>query len=189
MLVVLSTRSPVPTGTPALDGVPLATEVLGELAKTPCFPDQTFTGAFRADVTALVVGDGRHALTGLIGDGTWTAETLTEGATLLVVGTEPSALDLRPGSEPLRVTRRSPGVLAITGEDGAESQLWRGAVGLFHDHAPVACGLRVSAADVPSEPGDWYSLAAGCGPTAVGGRDSFGSARPTAEEASGERCP
>jgi hypothetical protein len=318
---VLSIVSPVPTGRPAMDGVDLDVVSLGELNETPCFPDQDFTGAFRADVTSLVSGDGDHVLTGFLGDGTWLGESLTEGATLLVVWTattapdvtivlfdgldvasgdmsptqqvlsgfsapavgpvpamlvaavgngqyfgpddftfndeqlgmiepsvlsgslcpgndrglydhtridvtglippgatsarlrmvatgdcyslaaaalvipaacfssEPSALDLRPGATPLRVARQPAAMLRISWEAVRVSQLWRGTIGRWYDHAPVACNIVDSTADVPSELGNWYYLAAGCGPGAIGGRDSFGVARPTAGEASGLACP
>lgn len=86
---VLAYSTPVPSGTPALDGTPLVPVPLGELPETPCYGPMDdpypFSGAFRADVTGLVPANGSYSLTGLLGDGTPNPPELTEGASLWVI--------------------------------------------------------------------------------------------------------
>jgi hypothetical protein len=82
---VLSMASPVPAGSPTLDGTPLTIVRLGEIMDTPCYSPhgQAWTGIFRADVTPLIAGNGAYQLAGLVGTGAADAD-LTEGATLFV---------------------------------------------------------------------------------------------------------
>lgn len=90
---VLSAGSPVPPGSPELDGTPLTPIPIGEQAQSPCFP-QSNTAAFRADVTGLVVANGEYRLSGMLGDGMVGGNAdLTEGATLLVLYCAPGEPD------------------------------------------------------------------------------------------------
>jgi hypothetical protein len=90
---VLSRVTPVPTGSPELDGMPLTPVPLGELAATPCFINQNHSAGFRADVTGLVTGNGSYQLSGFLGDGRRDGETLTEGASLFVIYCAPGQPD------------------------------------------------------------------------------------------------
>lgn len=86
---VLSDSAPVDPGVPFLDGVPITPVPLGDVPRSPCFP-QTNTGGFRADVTSIVLGNGTFRLTGVPGNGTFNG-TITEGATLFVVYCDPNS--------------------------------------------------------------------------------------------------
>lgn len=103
---------------------------------------------------------------------------------------EPSALDLRPGVEPLRVTKASGGRLRLTWEDvpGAEADVFRGTIAGFrtashYDHAPIdACGIAGGATevDLPSF-GAYFVVAGSCGwGNGSCGRDSRGRERSVA---------
>ncbi len=90
---VLAHSTPVPPGSPELDGMPLVPTALGELPASPCYGTYTASGSFRADVTGLVSANGRYQLSGLLGDGTGSAPELTEGASLFVVYCAPGEPD------------------------------------------------------------------------------------------------
>lgn len=101
---------------------------------------------------------------------------------------EPSALDVRPGATPLRVTRSAAG-LALTWEDasGQEASVYQGTIASLragaYDHAGFgACGITSARLDTPAPPRDVYYLVAGScdwGDTPTG-RDSSGRLRPAA---------
>jgi hypothetical protein len=105
---------------------------------------------------------------------------------------EPSALDLAPGAEPLRVAR-VPAGLRLTWEDAAAAQVdhaYRGFIGTWYSHAAVAaCALGTPEVTLPGEPGDdLYFLVAGAacdGRVSSVGRRSDGVERPAADPA----CP
>jgi hypothetical protein len=72
----------VPPGSPTMNAAPLLPVPLGEVPRSPCFEGagQNATGSFRADVTALVTGNGSYVLAGFP-----TSPSFTEGATLAVI--------------------------------------------------------------------------------------------------------
>jgi len=80
---VLDNFTPVLPGAPTFDGVSVTPVALGELPRSPCFP-QSFSASFRADVTPLVSGDGTYAVANFPANGGFTG-TFTEGVTLAVV--------------------------------------------------------------------------------------------------------
>jgi len=83
--VVEDPTAPVPAGSPTLNGLVLAPVKLAELGRNPwCNTQLNNTASFRADVTAMVSGNGVYTLAGFPANG-GTAGTFTEGATLVVV--------------------------------------------------------------------------------------------------------
>src|SRR5436190_7129013 len=81
---IMSNVTPVITGAPSFEGVPLAYANLGEFDGSPCFPPTPHTAGFRADVTSLVPGDGTYAIGDFL-QSTPTESWVIEGATLIVV--------------------------------------------------------------------------------------------------------
>ena len=114
--------------------------------------------------------------------------------TTVHAGSEPSALDQRPFSEPLLVSK-APSGLVLTWErhDGVSSHLFRGTLASLHqargyDHQAIAaCGLIDPEWSEPIASEDVYYLAgAPCAATTSSvGRDSAGAERPPARPA----CP
>ena len=109
---------------------------------------------------------------------------------------EPSALDLAPAVEPLRIARDDAArELVLSWEElGVDSAyaVYRGEIGAFYTHGDIgACDLSAPAVRLPLEPGDQYFIAVGvncAGEESSTGRDSAGAERPSAADAGGA-CP
>jgi hypothetical protein len=108
---------------------------------------------------------------------------------------EPSAPDLRPAAEPLRVRKAGRSALTLTWEDlgGAGANVYQGTIAALqrsgdYDHASAgACGLEGARADLPAPPQDAYFLVGGACEWGDGslGRSSRGRERDEAAP----RCP
>jgi hypothetical protein len=100
---------------------------------------------------------------------------------------QPSELDVRPGSEPLRVRKAGAGELSVTWEDlaGAQSNLYQGTIrAIFgagsYDHLNSVTCQANARAQVPSPSGNVYFLVSGTCAWGSGsvGRTSRGTERP-----------
>ena len=99
---------------------------------------------------------------------------------------DPSALDLRPSAQPLRVMRAAtPGLLALTWEDtrAAFYHVYGGGIADLRPARPVpsslACGLTMPYVEVDEQTSDtWFVVTAGCGLVESSyGRDALGRER------------
>jgi len=91
---VIATTSPVPSGSPTLDGNALPLVGLGEARATACwhYGPQEYTGIFRSDVTPWIAGNGTYLLQSFVGTGQREGE-ITEGATLFAIYCAPGAAE------------------------------------------------------------------------------------------------
>jgi hypothetical protein len=153
-----------------------------QLACAGCGTDTTFTLP-----ATLSVGDNTLVVTA--------TDTLSRTASVTSfarASREPSALDQRPGAQPLRVVKDPSGDLRLSWEAEPRDafNIYRGTLASLHarvyDHLREgACGRPGSSALVPLPPGDAYFLVTGtCGSAETSyGRDSLGTERPAAADA------
>lgn len=156
-------------------------DLAGEATSVEAAPCFTFLGAPPWSVTLRVTDE--------LGCTSSVTESITPPPPSGPV--EPSALDLVPGAEPLRVAKAPSGLL-LTWQDVSPTQVdnaYRGFIGTWYSHAAVgACGLADPRVTLPAEPGDLYFVVAGAacdGTVSSVGRRSDGVDRPAPDPA----CP